>query len=66
MLENQEYLFSLSEEVTYLNCASMSAQLKSVERIGIENLQKKNNPFLIENAHFLQIKTLERALRKIH
>ncbi len=52
MLENQKHLFCLSEEATYLNCANMSAQLKSVEQVGIENLQKKNNPFQIEGKHF--------------
>lgn len=52
MLDCQKHLFSLLEEVTYLNCATMSAQLRSVEQIGIENLQKKNNPYLIEAAHF--------------
>ena len=54
MLKTQKHLFSLSEEYTYLNCANMSAQLKSVERIGIENLQKKNNPFQIEGKHFFK------------
>lgn len=52
MLSCQKNHFSLSEKVSYLNCATMSAQLKSVEKIGIENLQRKNNPYLIESAHF--------------
>jgi len=30
----------------------MSAQLNSVEKIGVANLQKKSNPFLIESQHF--------------
>ena len=52
MIRCQKNLFSLSENASYLNCATMSAQLKSVEKVGIENLQKKNNPYLIESAHF--------------
>lgn len=52
MLECQKHLFSLSNEVTYLNCATMSAQLKSVEKIGIENLLKKSNPYLIKSNDF--------------
>ena len=52
MLECQKHLFSLSEGPTYLNCATMSAQMKSVEQIGIENLLKKSNPFLIESKDF--------------
>lgn len=52
MLTNQKHLFNLSEKVTYLNCATMSAQLNSVEKIGVANLQKKSNPFLIESQHF--------------
>ncbi|MFT7627347.1 MAG: selenocysteine lyase/cysteine desulfurase [Ulvibacter sp.] len=52
MIECQKHLFSLSEDVTYLNCATMSAQLKSVEEIGIENLLKKSNPYLIKSNDF--------------
>ena len=52
MLRCQKNLFSLSDKASYLNCATMSAQLRSVEKIGIENLQKKNNPYLIESSHF--------------
>jgi len=61
MLENQKHLFSLSKEFTYLNCATMSAQLKSVEKVGIENLKKKNNPYLIEGAHFFTDKKILKA-----
>jgi len=52
VLEGQKHLFSLSNEVTYLNCATMSAQLKSVEKIGIENLLKKSNPHQIKSNDF--------------
>jgi selenocysteine lyase/cysteine desulfurase len=58
MLECQKHLFSLSEDVTYLNCATMSAQMKSVEKIGIKNLLKKSNPFLIETKDFFDEREL--------
>ena len=52
MLECQKELFQLEEEITYLNCAYMSPQLKAVEKVGIENLIKKNNPHHIKADHF--------------
>ncbi len=52
MLENQRHLFDLSEEDTYLNCATMSPQLRSVTRIGIKELQKKSNPHGLKASHF--------------
>ena len=58
MLECQKNLFSLSEDSTYLNCATMSAQMKSVEKIGIKNLLKKSNPFLIEGKDFFEDREL--------
>jgi selenocysteine lyase/cysteine desulfurase len=52
MLECQKHLFNLTNEATYLNCATMSAQLRSVEKIGIKNLLKKSNPYLIKSNDF--------------
>ncbi len=52
MLQNQSHLFSLEEGHTYLNGAYMSPQLKSVEAIGIENLQKKGRPYSISGEDF--------------
>jgi selenocysteine lyase/cysteine desulfurase len=59
-MENQKHLFNLAENVTYLNGATMSPQLKSVEKIGIENLLKKSTPQVIESKHFFE----ERAILK--
>ena len=58
MLECQKHLFSLSEDVTYLNCATMSAQMKSVEKIGIQNLLKKSNPYQIKENDFFDDREL--------
>ncbi|MBW1298519.1 aminotransferase class V-fold PLP-dependent enzyme [Aquimarina litoralis] len=43
-MQNQQHLFNLSEEITYLNGAYMSPQLKSVTEIGISAVQRKAQP----------------------
>jgi len=45
-MQNQKHLFDLPEDITYLNGAYMSPQLKSVTKIGIEALTKKAHPHL--------------------
>lgn len=47
MLTCQKQHFSLSNEVTYLNCSYMSPTPKRVEAAGIAGLSKKNEPYLI-------------------
>ncbi|WP_421775392.1 aminotransferase class V-fold PLP-dependent enzyme [Gracilimonas sp.] len=44
--------FRLDESVTYLNCAYMSPQLKSVEEAGVWGVQRKRNPFKISPDEF--------------
>ena len=46
-MQNQQHLFDLSEEITYLNGAYMSPQLKSVTDIGISAVQRKAQPYEI-------------------
>jgi selenocysteine lyase/cysteine desulfurase len=66
MLKNQKNLFNLSEDHSYLNGAYMSPQLKSVEKAGIENLQKKSNPKNIsESDFFSEKKVLRRRFAKL-
>lgn len=48
----QKDKFSLSKEQIYLNGAYMSPMLKSVEKVGIEGLRLKCNPFDIKISHF--------------
>jgi selenocysteine lyase/cysteine desulfurase len=43
-LKQQRARFTLSAQVTYLNCAYMSPLLKSVEKQGIAGIIKKRNP----------------------
>ena len=68
MLTCKKHLFSLSDEVTYLNCATMSPFLRSVERIGIENLKRKSNPQNIKSQDFFTDRQLlkERFTQLIH
>ncbi len=54
MLNNQKSLFSLPEDIHYLNCAYMGPQLKTVEQAGIAAIQKKNNPIQIKPDHFFE------------
>ena len=65
-MQNQKHLFNLDETVTYLNGAYMSPQLKSVERIGLECMQKKSNPYLIsENDFFAEKRLLKERFAKL-
>tara|TARA_R110002051_G_scaffold50073_2_gene97237 strand:+ start:789 stop:1931 length:1143 start_codon:yes stop_codon:yes gene_type:complete len=52
MLTSQKHLFSLEENITYLNGAYMSPQLKSTEEIGIANLIRKSRPYAISPEDF--------------
>jgi selenocysteine lyase/cysteine desulfurase len=45
MMDNQRHLFDLPEEITYLNCAYMSPQLKSVTAVGQEAILRKQRPY---------------------
>ncbi|MBI4409800.1 MAG: aminotransferase, partial [Gemmatimonadetes bacterium] len=44
MLSCQKQLFSLPDNVHYLNCAYMSPLLRRVEQAGIEGLRRKRLP----------------------
>ncbi len=54
MISCQKDKFSLPEEVSYLNGAYMSPQLKSVERVGMEALRRKNEPYTITAGDFFE------------
>ena len=58
ILKTQKHLFELSEEVTYLNGAYMSPQLKSVTKIGIAALTKKASPQAFTLNDFFDEQTL--------
>lgn len=54
MLPCQKHLFSIPEDIAYLNCAYMSPLLKSVEQAGFEGIRMKGRPYQIEADHFFE------------
>ena len=56
MLTNQKHLFDLDPDITYLNGAYMSPQLKSVTALGIESLKRKAKPYSITPQDFIEIR----------
>ena len=57
-MQHQKHLFSLTDDITYLNGAYMSPQLKAVEKIGQESILRKNNPHQITPNDFFPDRTL--------
>jgi len=51
-MNHQKHLFELSEEITYLNCAYMSPQLKSVSEVGLTSVIQKAKPYTITPEDF--------------
>ena len=44
-MDAQQSLFSIDPDITYLNCAYFSPQLKTAEEIGIKALKQKGSPY---------------------
>ena len=66
MLTNQKHLFQLPDEITYLNGSYMAPQLRSVEEVGIRELQKKATPYVIsENDFFSEKKRLKERFAQL-
>ncbi|WP_340066447.1 aminotransferase class V-fold PLP-dependent enzyme [Ascidiimonas aurantiaca] len=57
-MDHQKHLFELPEQVTYLNGAYMSPQLKAVTQAGIEAIHRKSRPYEIESTDFFIGRTL--------
>ncbi len=55
-MELQKHLFDLLEDITYLNGAYMSPQLKCVTEIGIESIKRKSRPNKIVPHNFFDDK----------
>ena len=53
-MQLQKHLFSLSDEVTYLNGAYMSPQLKSITEVGLNCVAKKEEPYRISPDDFFK------------
>lgn len=54
MLHCQRELFSLPDDIHYLNCAYMAPLPRGVEHAGIEGVRKKRNPAQIETRDFFE------------
>ena len=66
MLSNQAHLFDLEEEVTYINGAFMSPQLKSVTEIGHQQLDKKARPYQLSvDDFFRDVKLVKEEFAKV-
>lgn len=57
-MQSQKHLFDLADDVTYLNGAYMSPQLKSVTEIGVQAVQRKARPNEIEPNDFFNDKEI--------
>ena len=53
-MQSQKHLFNLSDEVTYLNGAYMSPQLKSITEVGLNCVTKKEEPYRISPDDFFK------------
>ncbi len=61
-LESQQYLFEIPEEISYLNCAYMSPQLKAVRVAGEEAVARKSRPWEIPPRDFFESSETAREL----
>ncbi len=66
ILSSQRHLFEIPEDVTYLNCASMSPQLRVVSAAGLGSVKSKAEPWKISSQDwFTNAKTLRELAAKI-
>lgn len=65
-LQNQKHLFSIPEEITYLNIASQSPAFKAIEKAGIEGVLEKSQPHKYTNdSYFEPIKELKKLFANL-
>jgi len=62
MIPNQKHLFNIPEDITYLNCAYLSPQLRSVTEAGHKSVSGKENPWLLTAADFFTLTEQTRSL----
>jgi len=51
-IQHQKQLFSIPEDVTYLNIASLSPSFKAVEKAGLDAVLQKSKPYTIPTSDF--------------
>ena len=61
-LESQRHLFEIPEEISYLNCAYMSPQLKAVREAGEKAVARKSRPWEISPRDFFESSETAREL----
>ncbi len=65
-MQSQKHLFSLDENITYLNCAFMSPLMKQVEEAGIAGVLRKQKPNLVTGDDFFsETKALRQEFAKL-
>ncbi|MBN4081288.1 aminotransferase class V-fold PLP-dependent enzyme [Caldithrix abyssi] len=62
MIPSQKHLFDIPDDVTYLNCAFLSPQLRSVQVTGIEGVSRKSSPWKLTPQDFFTESEQCRAL----
>ncbi len=62
IMDCQKHLFSLPNDLHYLNCAKKSPLLKSAEEIGVKSLQRDRNPDDISTEDFFSVQQEVRGL----
>ena len=61
-IPNQKHLFSIPENITYLNCAYMAPQMKHISDIGYESVRGKESPWVLTPNDFFESSEQVRAL----
>src|ERR687897_1449291 len=61
-LESQRHLFEIPEEISYLNCAYMSPQLRAVREAGEKAVARKSHPWEISPRDFFENSETAREL----
>jgi selenocysteine lyase/cysteine desulfurase len=61
-LETQRHLFEIPEEISYLNCAYMSPQLRAVREAGEKAVARKSHPWEISPRDFFENSETAREL----
>lgn len=65
-LTNQNHLFSIPEEITYLNIASQSPSFKAIEQAGIDGVLEKSHPYKITgDSYFEPVKEVKKLFAEL-
>ena len=55
MINCQKNLFSIENDIHYLNCAYMAPILKESEKLAIDAIHRQRNPHIFKPHHFFEI-----------